>query len=157
MRFQLLSDLRDQIKECLDSSCEYRFFVSLGRPPAECNNIAIWYDSSGRNRSDNGDCTTNVLDSEIVVTITRCCVAADSGLEFDFAQEEKDAECFHSDLDALISCISCAASTLLEDHILSCGTIIDEVQLDQERLGGCYSADIRLSFTEEICCPVVVV
>jgi len=154
MEFQLLSDLRNQIKECLEASCEYDFFISLGRPPADCNSIAFWVDSSRRNRFDNGECTTSTLDSEVRVTLTRCCIAADSGLQFDTKQEEKDAKCFHDDVQALLACISCNGSTLLQDYIISCGTLISDVRYDQERLGGCYSVEISLSFTEDICCSL---
>lgn len=153
MSFELLSDLRDQIKECLeDLSCEYNFFVSLGIPPADCNSIAFWYDNSRRNRVDNGECTTSALDTEITITITRCCVTADAEVSFDFLQEEKDAKCFLDDLDALLACLSCNGSTLLEDYILSCGALITNVRLDNEKMGGCYSANITISFTEDICC-----
>lgn len=151
MDYVLLSDLRDHIKECLDP-CEYKVFTSLGRPQAECNSIGIWYEGSRRNRADNTDCATRVFDTEIMVTLTRCCVAADASIDFDFAQEEKDALCFHDDLSTLLACLSCSSETLLANYIISCGTLIESVRVDQEKMGGCYSADIRLSIVDDICC-----
>lgn len=148
MDFQILSDLRDQIKECLDASCEYTFFLSLGRPPADCNSIAFWYKEMSRSPRDNTDCITTIFDTDIVLTITRCCVVADSAIGFNFTQEEHDAQCFISDLQALLCCLND-----IDVPSISCGPFILEVQLDQERLGGCYSADIVLSLTDELCCP----
>lgn len=153
MDFALLAALRDAVKECVDLSCEYKFLVSLGEPPADCNTIAFWLSASRRNRSDNTECTTAILDSDVTITLTRCCVTADASPDFDYIQEEKDAECFHQDLEALLTCLSCEGSTMLEEHISSCGTLITSVRLDREKLGGCYSASIDLSVTHDICCP----
>lgn len=148
--FQNLNDLRDAVKACLESDCEYQFFISLGRPPAECNSVAFWYDGSSRSRTDNVDCVTTVFDTDLVVTLTRCCVSADANLEFDVAQEEKDAQCFLNDLEALVNCLTCGA--VAELKTLSCGVLVSDIRVDQEKQGGCYSVDIILNVTDEICC-----
>lgn len=151
--FDTLSDLRDSVNECLSElSCEYSFFISLGRPPADCNSIAFWYDGSARNRSDNGDCRTNVYDTDLMITITRCCASVDAELAFNPVNEEKDAKCFLDDLSALRNCLSCASSDSLSSHIISCGMIVSEVKADQEKYGGCYSADITIRIVEDDCC-----
>lgn len=151
--FDILDDLRNSVKDCLEGlSCEYMFFISLGKPPADCNSIAFWYDGSSRNRSDNGDCKTNVYDTDLTITITRCCTSTDAELNFNPIQEEKDARCFLEDLAALRACLSCDSSSALSSHILSCGLLVTSVNADQEKYGGCYSADITVRIVEDDCC-----
>lgn len=151
MNFQLLADLRDAVKECMDP-CEYKHFVSLGKPSAECNSIAFWYDSATGNAADNGDCRTDVFDTSIVVTMTRCCANSDTQIDFDTAAEEKEALCFLTDLETLIQCLSCGAGSAIADDIMSCGVIIEDIQMDGQKMGGCYSVDISLEITNQICC-----
>lgn len=152
MLFAGLVELRDLIVACLGDTCEYKVFISLGEPPADCNSIALWYSSSSRNRSDNSDCITQYLDSTLNITITRCCVTADASPTFSPAQEQKDAECFYADFESLLTCLTC--NDILDDWITSCGANISSIRWDNSKSGGCYSATISLFFTEEICCPV---
>lgn len=150
--YQLLSDLKDCIQTCFDPSgdCNYAYFVSLGIPPADCSSIAVWLDSSRRNRSDNSECCTNIYDTNINVTITRCCMTTDADIEFNPTKEEQDAACFLDDLCKLRDCLSCGGCDL-SSYAMGCGLVVDDVRLDQEKMGMCYSATIALKITEDCC------
>lgn len=147
--YEILSSLKDCLQTCFDpdSNCAYQFFVSLGIPPAECNSIAVWLESSQRARSDNSECCTSIFNTDINITLTRCCGEREV---FDPKAEDKDAECFLNDLCRLRDCLSCG-SCVLADYDLGCGGLISEVRMDMEKQGGCYSATLTLGITEDCC------
>lgn len=149
--YQILSDLRDCIQTCFDQSdCSYQFFVGLGVPPADCSSIAVWLDSSSRSRGDNSECCTEYYDTQINITITSCCNKADKSIGFNPIVEEKDAECFLNDLCKLRDCLSCGGCSLGQ-HSISCGLVVDRIDLDMEVHGTCYSATISTTIVENCC------
>lgn len=151
--FETLRDLLEQIRLCLDdTSCEYSYFVSLGIPPAECNSIAVWHGDIVRSR-ENSECSNSFISRDLNITITRCCVRADAAVGFDQVAESDDAMCFLSDLESLIECLVCTDPPLLSGKTMACAATMNSVRLDLEKLGGCYSATINLSYDDVICCP----
>lgn len=128
--------------------------VSLGIPPAECNSIAAWYGSSSRSR-ENSDCSSELQDQIINLTLTRCCASSDSGIEFDTYKEEAEAKCFLNDLDKLLNCLNCD-KPLLGDSTMACAALIERVDMDIQKSGGCYSATVSLSHQTQICCTEIV-
>lgn len=146
--YELLTDIRDSIKVCLEATdCEYHTFVSLGEPPADCNSIGIYLDRKDRNPA-NGECSSSILDTTVKVMITRCCGEQEV---FSSTQEEADALCFLTDLDLLVNCINCSLGEALSDA-LSCSAYISSIDTDLEKQGGCYSATLELELTEQDCC-----
>jgi hypothetical protein len=149
--YQILSDLKDCIQTCFDQSdCNYQFLVSLGFPPADCSTIAVWLDSSARSRGDNPDCCTDIYDTQINITITRCCMSADGQIDYNPTVEEQDAQCFLDDLCKLRNCLGCNGCEL-QDHTISCGLVVNRVELDRTKQGGCYSATISTTIVENCC------
>lgn len=149
--YGVIRDMLDQIRACMfdaDGSCDYKFFVSMGEPTADCNSVAAWLDRKDRGPV-NPDCSTKIFDTTIKVMLTRCCAALDAQVEFSTELEQKEAQCFLRDLDLLTNCINCNLDASEE---ISCGFVLREVSTDSEREGGCYSATLDIEVTEQDCC-----
>lgn len=147
--YQLLSDLKDCLQDCFEQTdCGYSFLISMGIPPADCSTIALWLDSSRRNRSDNNECCTSVYDTQINITITRCCLVSARGEVWNPLLEEQDMECFLADICRLRECLSCNGCTIPG---IGCGLQVLDVSFDREVQGGCYSATISVNVVEDCC------
>jgi len=150
MYWDALSALRDSIKECVDLSCEYRFIVSLGQVPEECNLIAFYLKDS-RRAKESSECDT-IFDTSFVVSITRCCYGIDGQLTWNIDQEEQEAQCFLNDLNVLRECLACTSAEVLAPYTMACSPIIEDITTEAMREGGCYTAYIEMSFAEQQCC-----
>lgn len=148
--FAALASLRDCLSSCLQTSdCKYNFIISRGLPPAEqCNQVAIYWGNSIRSRADNTDCCTEYYQTDIKITLTRCCIQADAGKSFNAEAEERETECFLNDVCSIRDCLKCIQGCALHDYIIGCGAIVTSISPDFQTEGGCYSATFTLQVTE---------
>lgn len=141
------------VGECMDP-CDYQTYVSTGKPTADCDAITAWVDFSTMPRAVGLEKCAVYRRERFVVTITRCCAAVDSQVELDPAREDKEAQCFLRDLDALYRCLACGLPDVLSDFKIDCRNTnpVTDIVADQQREGDCYSADIFIEFERKVSC-----
>lgn len=139
------------IGDCL-GQCEYELFVSQGRPPAECSSIAVWPAMSTRAEARVQRCHHPRRES-LVVTLTRCCAVVDAQDVYQPQIEDREARCFSRDLDRILRCLACNLPAALKANGMRCDEqLVGEVTFDEQRMGDCYSANIRLDTSRLLGC-----
>lgn len=151
--YEIASGILGLVGECMDP-CDYSTYVSTGKPTADCDAIAAWIDFSSRPIAQRVQKCAIYRRERFVVTITRCCSAVDSQIELDPAAEDRDAECFLRDLDALYRCLACGLPEFLQGYRIDCRdeNPVTDIVADQVREGDCYSADIFIEFERKVAC-----
>lgn len=152
--YDLGSEILGAVIACLGDPCEYETYVATGRPQAECNSIAFWVDNSSPTIASRVEKCRMYRRETVRLTITRCCGAVDSQVEFDPTREDKDASCFLADLDTIMRCLCGELPTILKDRRIDCRDEhpLRDVIFDQERQGDCYSADLLITFERSVAC-----
>lgn len=148
------ADIIAALIACFGSTCEYQFVQARSSIPAECNTISLVW---GRKRNEyEDDCGFTSCDRQVTtdlsITITRCCVTSDAGLQFNIAAEENETLCFLRDLEVLENCIECTNWRQLSiDHA------IDRISLSDTTpgttRGGCMDATLSVRIVSTECCP----
>ena len=155
-RFDLLSDIRDLIRGCLGAGCEYKLVITRGKPPQECNMVALWAGRDTVQAEDDCRFCDKQFEMLVYLYITRICASGRSGASMDFRLEEEQALCFYRDLDLIECCIDDAdTSQILADHTID---VFERVSTEPDRQmsGDTYAATITLRVRGEQCCEQLV-
>ena len=128
-------------------------FRSMGLPPLECNQIAVWMRDSERNPSVSNRCADYRIETW-VIQIARCCPAIESQEAFPFDALEKEAACFYRDIQLIDECLTCSIKDLLDPFtVCRDDAVVLGVQPDGSRQGGCYASEIWVQYKRPVCCP----
>ena len=142
-----------EIQSCFDDvTCDYKYFVSVGEPPADCSTITAHHTGSVLNDRKAGTCLVTRRDS-FEVMITRCCMKLSE--EFDPAVEDENARCFYNDYDEILSCLVCGLGDALSAFSTNCKLLkVRSSSFDRAPMGGCFTGYIRIEIERfEGCCP----
>ncbi len=151
------TDILDVIRGCLGPACDYKIALTRGVPPAGCNSIAAyWGDTvAAPQRSDCPilkPCGPSVLDThQLNILVTNICIKPDGG-QFDWAAEQKAAECFYRDLEIVEQCLRCQDWTNIAGIDGFKSLEYRRTVRDAAAQGGGYAARIVLDITSRQCC-----
>lgn len=152
----ILTELISELQACFDDDCDYKFLLTMGRPPAECNTIAVFPSTSTRLRStasSNRCRTTREEFAEIL--LTNVCHSIDADTDWDWAAEEKQMACVLDDVETIEACLQCHLREWLEPFV-NCSDdelYVVSVVYDDMRSGGTYSVRWTIRWLRAICCP----
>lgn len=151
-------ELATQLQACFDDDCDYKFLLTMGRPPAECNTVAVYPGTSLRVRSTAASNVCRTTREEVVhVMLTNICHSIDADADWDWRAEEQQMACVMDDVETIEACLQCSLVDWLGDLVNgACGELyVSGVDFDDMRSGGTYSVEWSIRFLRAVCCPEV--